>query len=194
MNTEYMNIALDLIVLAGLGFFFFFALKLSSALNAFRAHRDEFGKTMTQLDQTIQEAKASLAGLKTSSREANKDLENLVDEAKALIDDLQVVNSVGDGLAKRLEGLIEKGRKHANEAYDDSFGGNVSSLASAKASRKGPLDDGFVIHDPDFGDNMLEDDLMGDNDVGFENDPDMDNLASEAEKELYKALKSKKKQ
>ena len=191
--TEYIKIILDIIILCGLAGFIFYAVKLSRALNSFRAHRAEFDQVMINLTQHIDNAQIAVNELKQTSKESGDDLHKLVRDAQFLADELQLINEAGNSLASRLEGLAERGRKSL-EVDEDSLGENVrpirrrrSGEAKSEAIPKGIMpesDDSFAIHDPDF--EEQNDDILDD-------DPELAKLSSAAEKELYKALKSKKK-
>lgn len=180
MTTEYLKLALDVIILAGLGGFIFYALQLSRALNAFRAHRDEFDGVLKNLTKHIDDAQIAVNELKQVSHESGDDLQKLVRDAQFLADELQQINEVSDSLASRLEQAAERARKGL-EIPSEGLGANVSPISKRKNT-----DDGFMIHDPDFEDEDGYDD-------GVDDDPDMAGLSSAAEKELLKALKKNKK-
>jgi len=178
VNTEYIKLILDIVILAGLGGFIYYALQLSRALNAFRAHRNEFDGIMKNLTKHIDDAQIAVNELKETSQNSGDDLHKLVRDAQYLADELQQINEVSDSLAARLENAAERGRKSLH-IPDDDLGENVSPI-----SKRAAKDDSFMIHDPDFDDDI---------DDGIADDPDMGGLSSAAEKELYKALKKNKK-
>lgn len=175
MDTEYIKLILDIVILAGLGGFIFYALQLSRALNAFRAHRNEFDGIMKNLTKHIDDAQIAVNELKETSQNSGDDLHKLVRDAQYLADELQQINEISESLASRLENAAERGRKNL-QIPDDDLGENVSPI-----SKKRSKDESFMIHDPDFDEDIIDD------------DPDMEGLSSAAEKELYKALKKNKK-
>jgi len=182
MTTEYLKLALDILILAGLGGFIYYALQLSRALNAFRAHRNEFDGIMRDLTTHIDNAQIAVNDLKETSQTSGDNLHKLVRDAQFLSDELLQINEVSDSLAARLENAAERARK--NLEMPESYGKNVSPI-----SKKNKKEDNFMIHDPDFEDEDGEDfdETMEDD------DPEMDKLSSAAERELYKALKKNKK-
>ena len=182
MDTEYIKLILDVMILAGLGGFIYYALQLSRALNAFRAHRNEFDGIMKNLTKHIDDAQIAVNELKETSKDSGDNLEKLVKDAQFLADELQLINETSNSLATRLENLAERGRKSL-EIDDEHMGENVSSISKR---RKPKVDDDFMIHDPDFDDGLDVDDFVDD-------DPEIEKLSSAAEKELYKALKKNKK-
>jgi len=167
MIAEYLKIGLDVVILAGLIGFIFYALKLSKALNAFRSHRNQFDGTMAQLSKNIEDAQSSLANLKDTSQETSEHLSKLVDEGQELCDELQLINEASNSLATRLETLARQSRKIPE--------------ATAERTNVRRANDDFMIQDQEYEDESSDEE--------FDDDPDMDNLSSAAEKELFRALK-----
>ncbi|MGB0720507.1 MAG: DUF6468 domain-containing protein [Bdellovibrionales bacterium] len=169
MPTEFIKIALDIVILVGLGGFMYYALRLSKALNTFRAGRAEFETLMKQLGRNIDDAQSAITNLRASSKNAGDDLQKLVRDAQFIADDLEIMIKSGNNLANRLEGVAGQSGGHKD---------NVGSLAKPK---KPKAEKGFAIQDREF---------EGDDEEIL--DPAMENLGSEAEKELYKALQKAK--
>lgn len=186
MSTEYIKIGLDLIILAGLGGFIFYALQLSRALNAFRSHRNEFDGIMRNLTKNIDDAQIAVNELKEMSQNSGDNLHKLVRDAQFLSDELQIMNETGNSLASRLENLAERGRRGL-EISDYNLGENVSPISKRKKAASG--DDGFMIQDHDHDDNFDD----GFDEAPLGDDPEMGKLSSAAEKELYRALQKNKK-
>lgn len=165
--TEYIKLALDILILAGLGGFMYYALRLSKALDVFRTYRGDFQHVMTQLTTHIDEAQKAIEELKDVSASSGADLRKMVKDAQFLCDDLEFMTETGNNLAERLESASGKGGAK-----------NVSDLAqhrTNKAAQSEAEDDGFMIQDREIDD--IEDEDIGE-------------FSSEAEKELYKALKN----
>lgn len=177
MSAEYLKVILDIVILAGLGGFMYYALRLSKALNAFRTYRNEFENVMQQLSRHIDQAQRAIDELKSSSQNAGRDLKKLVTDAQFLADDLQMINETGNNLATRLEGLAEKNSRIAQED-------NIARMPKQKKA-KPEQDEDFYIHDREYEDDS-ETFSAGDAD---EPDTALVNLSSEAERELYQALK-----
>lgn len=177
MSAEYLKVILDIIILAGLGGFMYYALRLSKALNAFRTYRNEFENVMQQLSRHIDQAQRAIDELKSSSQNAGRDLKKLVTDAQFLADDLQMINETGNNLATRLEGLAEKNSRIAQED-------NIARMPKQQKA-KPQQDEDFYIHDREYEDES-ETISAGDAD---EPDTALVNLSSEAERELYQALK-----
>jgi len=60
------SLILDIIVLLCLGATIFYAMRLSTALNNFKAHRKEFEGLMADLSQNIAQAQAAMTGMKAA--------------------------------------------------------------------------------------------------------------------------------
>jgi len=190
-----LSLIIDIIILLCLGATIFYAMRLSTALNNFKAHRKEFQGLMSNLSQNIAQAQSAISGLKSASQKTGEQLQDKVNDAAALCDELQLMTGAGNRLASRLEALAEQNGK-ARMAQDD-----VAPDYDAEGSdgRK-PNDDAaampsFFIQDPDFKDDDYE---GSDNIAPFaprpdQSDPDEDSLQSEAEKDLLRALKQNKK-
>lgn len=179
MSAEYLKVILDIVILAGLGGFMYYALRLSKALNAFRTYRNEFENVMQQLSRHIDQAQKAINELKSSSQNAGRDLKKLVTDAQFLADDLQMINETGNNLASRLEGLAEKNSRIAQED-------NIARMPKQQKV-KPQQDEDFYIHDREY-DEDDGDDFAPSADKN-EQDPTLINLSSEAERELYQALK-----
>lgn len=174
MSGGVLSIVLDIVVLIGLGFTIHYALRLSKSLNNFRKYRSEFKKSIEELSGHIERAEKAIHSLKSESTKASRDLQSVVHDARLLADELQLMNQSGDGLARRLEDLagksgriIQGGAKPETEDYSEIF--EEDSLVASDGG------DTFFIQDRDF------------------EDQDNGGPESEAERDLYEALKKKKK-
>lgn len=196
MSTEYLTLALDLLILAGLGGFMYYALRLSKALSVFRTYRGDFEDIMNQLTKHIEEAQNAIEDLKETSTSSGENLRKSIKDAQFLVDDLQFMTETGNNLAKRLEASAEKGSRTAQKGKSgaddpsDFAAENVSSLSKHRSGnnksgkKKQKDDDTFAIHDHEF---------ESDDGMDMDLDDAINDLTSEAEKELYKALKNTKK-
>lgn len=189
MSSTILSLILDLSILACLGGTIFYAFRLTNALSNFRDHRKDLQGLITDLTENVDRAVQATEILKATSMNAGQDLQGTINEAKALSSELQEINEVGNNLAKRLEGLADN---RAESRGARSGGAELESLFSPndEVDSDDSFDATFAIQDRDFGDEELEDNVWGD-------EPDIqgdaDHLQSKAEKELYAALKNKKK-
>jgi len=205
MTHQILSLGIDFIVLITLGVTIYFALRLSRALNTFRAHRNEFQKVLQELNVNIDRARKAVDHLKSTGNQAGQELQEYIDEAKVLSDEMRLINEAGNSLATRLETLAERNRRIAQGfeepdlGEDDIYaagpggpageGGPFHAAGAGNGSyteeTAGESAPGFMIRDPEFegtGRGLPEDSLIQDND-----------LQSQAEKELYEALRRNKK-
>jgi hypothetical protein len=179
METGMVPTILDALVIILLAGTIVFAARLSLHLRNFRSNRDELDALVRQLVEQVTQAERAIAGLREAAREGGRDLQQRINEARALADELQFMNETGNNLAGRLE--------------------KVSSSAARPAPvapRFTPVDEdmpprapaGFSIRDPEF------EDGAGDDEPFFVEDEfagEDDGLHSRAERELMMALRGK---
>jgi len=196
MEAPLISVIMDGIVIVLLATTVFFAARLSHHLKNFKQGRQEMNKLVATLTSQIDAAQRAVDGLRENAKQSGKDVQLIINEARALSDELQLMINAGDNLASRLEkgaGAIARpvtteplvkfdpnelpARK--NKAIENSW------RVDAQAEPRGP---GFAIRDPEF-DRSDDDEAQdsGDDDFSF------DEFASRAEKELFEALQGKKK-
>ena len=166
MNESLLGIILDGLVLVFLGTTIIFAARLSSHLRNFRESRKDLEKLIGDLTTQIVKAERSIETLKTSARDVSRELQQQLDDARAMGDDLEIMTRGANNMADRLDKAADRHR------------GGVPEQQSTPQRSKPARDEfpGFVIRD-----NEVEDD-------GFGPDPE----GSLAERELMEALQSRK--
>lgn len=171
MSSELFSLIIDCVVLVFLGATIFYAYKLSKSLQDFKAHRSEFDSVIANLIASIDKAERAIGTLKQTSAQESNELQRLIDQAKTLSGELAIINQASESMASRLENLAEKNSKIVR---------GEPSATSTKKSRPKPL------QEPDIPSFMKKE-------VAAMQDAGEPNLQSEAEKELFAALKSGKK-
>ncbi|MFN3700229.1 MAG: DUF6468 domain-containing protein [Alphaproteobacteria bacterium] len=199
MSSTVFFFLIDVLVLTGLAVMIFYCIRLTKALNNFRQYRQEFNTLVSELSRNIEQASGAVENLKNASFEAGEDLQKVVNNARTLCDELQLMNDMGNALANRLERLSDTGRSALNQKPDFDSGkapaanganGANGSNGSAKNGSKPPP--AFFIQDRDFeegadpSENYMTDDFAEDDD-----DDGADAFESQSERELYAALKKK---
>ncbi|MCD8562741.1 MAG: DUF6468 domain-containing protein [Alphaproteobacteria bacterium] len=178
---QTISLVMDVIILVALAVTIYYAVRLSRSLNMFRQYRQEFSNVLGQLSHNIEQANAAILGMKEASRSSGEHLQELVDQARLLADELTLINEASDSLAGRLESLAEKGRKAARGGSDianDEAPEKKAKNGKRNGSSVESADDkSFFIQDRDFGDDAPLDE------TGIP-----EGLHSQAERELYKAL------
>jgi hypothetical protein len=171
---------LDGLILVLLGGTIFFAARLSVHLKTFRSNRAQLEKLVKELAEQIAQADRAVAGMREAAREGGRDLQQRINEARALSEELQFMNETGNNLAGRLEKVATgSAARNGLSPYDGDYD-------APPARDEKPQRGGFAIQDREYG---LEDD---DDAAGFviEDEDDGGNLGSRAERELFEALQS----
>lgn len=169
----------DVLILICLGVTIFYAIRLSTALNNFKAHRKEFERLMEDLSQNIAQAQNAMMALKTASKKTGSDLQDKISDAVALCDELQLMTEMGNRLANRL------GEKSTTSSSSQSDG----KVETGSSENELPS---FFIKDPEFDEGQTNIEKFSPRDH-VDTDINEDSLQSEAEKDLLKALQRNKK-
>lgn len=168
MNEALLGMVLDGLVLLFLGATIFFAVRLSVHLRLFRESRQDLQRLIGDLTTQIDKAEKSIETLKTSARDVSRDLQQHLEEAKAVGDDLEIMTRGANNIADRLDRSADRHRQVQPEP--------------AAPARRGKNEreefPGFAIRDPELGAQEAE----RDNESG----------GSLAERELLEALQSRK--
>lgn len=219
MQESVLALGLDVLVLVFLGVMIFYCLRLSNSLNVFRAHREAFDRVIRDLLSSIDQAEKSIHNLKEVSRREAEDLNELISMSRGLARELRDVNEAAGNMAKRLEQQAERNRKIMVGDEGDIYGAQVPERAmEERATRKAVADPrgkqqavrrnkepdvpSFMIRDPDYEpleslEGRLETEASNDGFLydSFDDDEDepSGSLQSQAEKELFQALRSSRK-
>ena len=86
-----------------LGATLFCGVVLERRLRNLRADQDELAGTIRALNGAITAAQLSLAGLRTAARDADETLGRKLNTARALSDELSLLNVAGERIATRME-------------------------------------------------------------------------------------------
>jgi hypothetical protein len=113
-----LNIILDVVVAGLLLTTIAYAMLLSRRLGALRNDKQELEALVASLDGSSQRAEAGIAALKEAAERIGQQLQQRVDQGKALQGDLSYMIDLGGGLADRLEGTIRARRDDGRAAPD----------------------------------------------------------------------------
>jgi hypothetical protein len=113
-----LNIILDIVVAGLLLTTIAYAILLSRRLGALRNDKQELEKLVASLDTSSQRAEAGIAALKEAAERIGQQLQQRVDQGKALQGDLSYIIDLGGGLADRMEGTIRARREDTRAAPD----------------------------------------------------------------------------
>lgn len=185
MNVTLFSIVMDVLIVVLLAGTIYYAYSLSKQLKIFRQSRSEFESLLMQLTSQINTAHDAIEQMQEAADTNGKVLNQLIRDGQLLSDEMQMVNDTSESLANRLERAASSGR---------SVDASVSAAAPNKSMDEAPVEkddilpSNFAIRDREVEDNDV------DQDIGFLNEEDDDevgNFHSQAERELFTALKRK---
>lgn len=190
------SIMVDFLLLCVLIATIVYAAKLSLQLKNLRNSKSDMEKTVRTLIAATDRAYAAMQGLRLTAQEQGQDLQDVIDKALALRDELQVMTDSGHRLSARMETLLGDMRPHASQVPQSSVKQPVTPMAAPKAqpmaaakpvapaapAKKMPALGGFNIRDPEVERGM---DPMVESMVVAKDDADG---LSEAERDLLRAL------
>ncbi|MCB1531626.1 MAG: hypothetical protein KDJ35_02040 [Alphaproteobacteria bacterium] len=177
--SPVLSLFLDVLVMGGLAATIYFTLKLSRSLNNFRDHRKEFEGLMTELNQNIEHAYEALAALREGANRTGSDLEEHLEDARVLVDELKLMTQSGNSVAERMSMLADEIRSDEDDEVDEQLYRGLETFEKGfdEEDYESPS---FAIHDREF-------------DEPSAPGGDAGGLQSQAERELYEALQRRKK-
>ncbi len=104
-------VVLDGVILVFLAVTIFYAVRLTFFFKAFRESRESVEALLTKLSFTIDKAQNAIINMQEMSQSSRGDLQDVINEASFLSDELRFMNETGDNLAERLEKLAERNRE-----------------------------------------------------------------------------------
>ncbi len=190
---------MDVAILVLLASTVFLAFRLNLNLRNFKESRSDMEGVLNRLTANIERAEKAVAGLQVAARNSGADMDKKIKEAKFLADELKFMNEAGDSLANRLEKLAEANRALMEKV--ESSGGIGPSTHSSSGFLNAPQmqsdirvsggvaerSEGFAIRDRD----IAQDDSDDDFDAFF--DEESAPLQSQAEREFFQALQTRRK-
>lgn len=104
--------------------------RLNRRLDALRAGREEFETLIKHFAVATEQAQANVTAMKAAAEGAGRGLQDEIDRARGLREDLAFLAERANGLADQLEGAISRGRAPAT--------GNVARMTNVAAQPKPP--------------------------------------------------------
>lgn len=180
MNFELIGFFLDIAVLVGLAATICFTLKLSRNLSVIRNDKQKLGELIASLSKNVDQANAAVINMRATGTKTADHLQDLINQAKLISDELQIMNEAGNSLAGRLE--RSSGSRPAASARPQARTVEPPLEPAVRAPT-------FFIHDRDF-----DEDDAGNEGWGADDDVAVpDELQTQAERELYAALRKSQK-
>lgn len=101
----------DVVILAALGATIMYARRLSEQFNKMQADKQAFEQLIAALNLASSRAEGAIKALKEAVLQGGDQLQDKVNKARALSDELEIMIQAGDNLAERLSGAAENSRK-----------------------------------------------------------------------------------
>ncbi len=213
MSNALIPLLLDIVVLIFLAATIYYVIRLSRSLNNFKSQRREFDGVITNLLSSIDQAERSINTLKQVSAKEASELDVLIRRSQAMSDELRIINEAGESMATRLERLAEKNREivqasqsqkagaPANKRRENRVEDKISSPVPQRQSQYASTLKTVSRDNEDYGGDVdLPSFMIRDPDHLQDNDEEQsqehlaeEKLQSRAEKELFDALKTSKK-
>ncbi|MBF0167746.1 MAG: hypothetical protein HQL45_08960 [Alphaproteobacteria bacterium] len=123
-----LSIVLDLLLVLVLGAVLAYAVILNKRLTQLRANKEELARVINSFNEATQRAEASIPRLRKAADEVKNQLEERIEKAVSLKDDLAFMIDRGDSMANRLESSVRMAR-------GETMGGSSASAATAPSPR-----------------------------------------------------------
>ena len=138
MNLSF-SFIMDVGILVLLAATVFLAFRLTISLRNFRESRFEMEGLVNRLTSNVDQAERAIQGMQNTARKTGLELDEIIGDAKKLVDELKFMNDAGNSLANRLEKLAEKNRE---------FVGKIEQACTAPITYKEPAQIPKQTHTP----------------------------------------------
>ncbi|MBO6827309.1 MAG: hypothetical protein JJ879_13975 [Sneathiella sp.] len=115
---EFLSIPflLDFLLIVLLGVTIAYCVGLSRKLAVLREAQGDLHKVAAEFDKAIVRSKIGVEELKSTSENVGKDLQSELDEARALLEELKLINASSSRIADRLQESVDgSGRKLSSQ-------------------------------------------------------------------------------
>lgn len=109
------NLLLNILILAALGVTIFYCLRLSRQFNQMRADRKAFETLIQSLNFASARAEASIQSFREVAVGNGDILQDKINKARGMAEELEIMVQAGDNLADRLQNLAEKSRRASTD-------------------------------------------------------------------------------
>lgn len=110
------KIVLDIIVAILLAATIAYAVVLNKRIGQLRSNRDDLAKLIAAFNEATQRAEAGIQRLKRTAEEAGGSLQERVEKAQSLRDDLAFMTERADAMANRLENAVRSSKSDGKPA------------------------------------------------------------------------------
>jgi hypothetical protein len=111
--SPYVGLVIDFVMLVALGVTIFYGLRLSRQFDRLKADQKAFDQLIAALNLASSRAELAIKSLKEAAMDSGNKLQERVNAARAISEELEIMVQAGDNLAERLNVIAEKSRKAA---------------------------------------------------------------------------------
>ncbi|MBQ8465808.1 MAG: hypothetical protein IJ545_07360 [Alphaproteobacteria bacterium] len=109
------ELVINLLIIALLIPTIIYAYRLNKNLTILRENQSSLSRLISSLNEATVKAESSIPKLRNVTEQSSQNLQDVVESAKSLKDDLTFINERADNLADRLENVIHDGRQIKND-------------------------------------------------------------------------------
>jgi uncharacterized protein YoxC len=181
-ELSFIGLIFDGLIIALLIAAIAYAIRLTQYLKRFKESRSDLEAIIKDLSIHIEKADKATTSLRESVEASADDLRERMSRANKMFDELDIVVQTGDALASRLENLASRNRRiiEGNESDIEDLQRGLKTQGEPKKQKENSL---FAIRDREMEDNS-ENEAQG---MMIEDEE----LLSEAERDLYNAMRQK---
>ena len=129
-----LDIVVSLLLIATISY----AVMLNSRLSALRKNRDDLAKTIINFNEATMRAESSIPKLRKAADEAGQTLQERVEKAQSLRDDLAFMIERADTMANRLENAVRSARVDGPAKLEGARPSEPPSRGNAAPERATP--------------------------------------------------------
>ena len=137
MNSTF-AIFLDLLVIGLMAATIVYAVSLNRSISKLRDGKAELATLLANLAEAVAHADVAIKGMKAIAGEYDSSLSQRIGTARALIDELNVINETADNLAGRIEKAVHGGRSALAPARVPEAPKPIAADRNARAARPEP--------------------------------------------------------
>ena len=110
---SYVGLFFDIVILAALAVAIFYAVRLSKQFDRMQADKRAFEQLIQALNVASGRAESAIRALKEAAIGSGDTLQEKINAARAMSEELEIMVQAGDNLAERLGTIAEQSRKAA---------------------------------------------------------------------------------
>jgi tRNA(His) 5'-end guanylyltransferase len=134
--SPYVGLFFDILIVAALAATMYRAWTLSKQFNQLQSDRKAFEQLIQALNLAASRAEAAIRALKETTLESAESLQQKINAARGLSDELEIIVQAGDSLAERLEKLAEKNRKAVTSSAPEDAAAKTEAAPRTRAEKE----------------------------------------------------------